>query len=178
MTRLTAVLLPLTVVALGSAPQATAQQLTCRSAAARVTTSTLPSNHAITTRFQLDTPNLQVLMRVPVTVAGPSPSCLVADLSALARITDNYVVFQVRVDGVPMNGHQGGYFGVADPVVPVLFDDQDEQFVDPYRILSYNFFARVRPGRHVVEVMVAAGSNIAPGLEPQVVSPVLTLHHR
>lgn len=157
---------------------ATAQPLTCRSTANRLTAVNLPGNHNVTTRFQLDTPNLEVLMQTPVTVSGSGPSCLVADLSALTRITDNYVVFQVRVDGVPMEGHQGGYFGVPDPVVPVLFDDEDEQFVDPYRILSYSFFKQVSPGRHLVEVMVAGGSNIAPGFEPQVISPVLTLHYR
>ena len=62
--------------------------------------------------------------------------------------------------------------------MPVLFDDPDEQLVDPFRILSYNFFRQVSPGKHLVEVMVAAGSNVVAGLEPQVVSPVLTLHFR
>jgi hypothetical protein len=133
---------------------------------------------AVTTKFQLDTPNLEPLMRTVVTVAGPGRSCLVVNLSAQTRITDNYVVYQVRVDGVPMQGHTGGWFGVADPVLVTLFDDEDEQFVDPYRIVSHNFFARVAPGRHVVEVMVAGGSNIAPGLEPRVVSPVLTVFYR
>jgi hypothetical protein len=72
----------------------------------------------------------------------------------------------------------GGHAGVPDPVVPVLYDDEDEQLIDPYRILSYNFLARVSPGNHLVEVMVAAGSNILPGFEPSVIGPVLTLHHR
>jgi hypothetical protein len=157
---------------------AEAQQVGCAGVAGKVRAVSLPGNHAITTRFQLDTPNLQTLLSTTVVVGGPGPSCLVASLSALTRITDNYVVYQVRVDGVPAQGQVGGYFGVSDPVVPVLFDDEDEQFVDPYRILSYDFFTRVSPGRHRVEVLVAAGSNIAPGLEPQVVSPVLTLHHR
>lgn len=164
--------------ALAIVAAANAQALTCRSSSNQVTAVSLPGNHNVTTRFQFDTPNLEVLMRASVSVNGTTPSCLVADLSALTRITDNYVVYQVRVDGVPMEGHQGGYAGVPDPVVPVLFDDEDEQLIDPYRILSYNFLARVNPGPHLVEVMVAAGSNIIPGFEPQVISPVLTLHHR
>ena len=152
--------------------------MACRRPATQVRAIGLPGNHNINARFQLDTPNLQTLMSATVTVSGKGASCLIADLSALTRITDNYVVYQVRVDGVPMEGQVGGWAGVADPVVPVLFDDEDEQFVDPFRILSYNFFQSVSPGPHLVEVMVAAGSNILPGLEPQVVSPVLTIHYR
>jgi hypothetical protein len=166
------------LVSLGLAGAADAQQVACRAPATRVRAVGLPGNHNITTRFQLDTPNLQTLMSATVNVTGKGSSCLIAGLSALTRITDNYVVYQVRVDGVPMEGQVGGWAGVPDPVVPVLFDDEDEQFVDPFRILSYSFFRSVAPGPHLVEVMVAAGSNIAPGLEPQVVSPVLTLHYR
>ena len=166
------------VMSLALAGAVEAQQVTCRRPATKVRAIGLPGNHNITTRFQLDTPNLQTLMSTTVTVSGKGASCLIADLSALTRITDNYVVYQVRVDGVPMEGQVGGWAGVADPVVPVMFDDEDEQFVDPFRILSYNFFQSVSPGQHLVEVMVAAGSNIAPGLEPQVVSPVLTIHYR
>ena len=162
----------------GLPAESSAQAVTCQSSAGRIKAVSLPGNTAVTTRFQLDTPNLQTLLRTGVTVSGPGRSCLVVNLSAQTRITDNYVVYQVRVDGVPMEGHTGGWFGVPDPVLVTLFDDQDEQFVDPFRIVSHNFFARVPPGRHVVEVMVAGGSNIAPGLEPQVVAPVLTLHYR
>ena len=166
------------LMSLGLAAAAEAQQETCRTPATRTKAVGLPGNHNITTRFQLDTPNLQTLMSTTVNVAGAGLSCLIADLSALTRITDNYVVYQVRVDCVPMEGQVCGWAGIADPVVPVLYDDEDEQFVDPFRILSYNFFKSVAPGPHQVEVMVAAGSNIMPGLEPQVVSPVLTLHYR
>lgn len=168
------------LMSLGLAGAADAEQVACRAPATRVRAVGLPGNHNINARFQLDMPpsNLQTLMSATVNVSGKGSSCLIAGLSALTRITDNYVVYQVRVDGVPMEGQVGGWAGVPDPVVPVMFDDEDEQFVDPFRILSYSFFRSVAPGPHLVEVMVAAGSNIAPGLEPQVVSPVLTLHYR
>jgi ligand-binding sensor domain-containing protein len=48
----------------------------------------------------------------------------------------------------------------------------------PIALGAYNFFARVRPGVHTVQVMVAAGSGIDPGNPPQVGSPVLTLQYR
>lgn len=161
-----------------SAAPAAAQPVVCRSTASTVKAVHLPGNHAITTAFQTDEPNLQLLLSTPITVTGAGPSCVIADFSAVGRITDNYIVYQVRIDGVPMEGHVSGLFGQATPVQWIQFDDEDEQFVDPFRSFSYNFFQRVQPGRHVVEVWVAAGSGIAPGLEPQIVAPVLTLHYR
>jgi hypothetical protein len=35
----------------------------------------------------------------------------------MALPQDNWVVFQVRVDGVPMKGHAAGLSGVTEPVV-------------------------------------------------------------
>jgi hypothetical protein len=77
-----------------------------------------------------------------------------------------------------MEGQTGGWAGVPDPVIIAPFDDADEQLVDPFRIVSHTFFKQVSPGLHLIEVMVAGGSNIMPGLEPQVVSPVLTVRYR
>lgn len=165
-------------VALGAATKASAQQVQCRSNNQKVTAVSLPGNHNIYTQFQLDTPNLELLLKAKVTVGGTAPSCVVAQLSAQSRITDNYVVYQVRVDGVPMEGQLGGWAGVPDPVVIATIDDADEQASDPYRMVSHSFFATVPPGNHVVEVMAAAGSGVAPGLEPQVYSPVLTVHYQ
>jgi hypothetical protein len=73
----------------------------------------------ITTKFQFDTPNLQPL---PSTTINAGRGCLVAHLSGLARITDNYIVFQVSVDGVPMQGHLSSVAGVATPAVFVSID--------------------------------------------------------
>ena len=166
------------LASLGMSRDGSAQTVTCQDVALRVKAVALPGNHNITTKFQLDTPNLQVLMQTAVFVLGTTPSCVVANLSALTRITDNYVVYQVRIDGVPMEGQTGGFFGVPDPVIVATFDDEDEQLVDPYRIVSYTFFKQMPPGLHVIQLMAAGGSNILPGLEPQVVSPVLTVHYR
>ena len=168
-----------TVVASLAMPRnGSAQTVTCQDVSTRVNAVALPGNHNITTKFQLDTPSLQVLMRTRIVVQGTTPSCVVADLSALTRITDNYVVYQLRIDGVPMEGQTGGWAGVPDPVIIAPFDDADEQLVDPFRIVSHTFFKKVSPGPHLIEVMVAGGSNIIPGFEPQVVSPVLTVRYR
>jgi hypothetical protein len=98
--------------------------------------------------------------------------------SAHARITDNYIVFQVRIDGVPMQGHLSAIGPYTTPAIVALYDDPSEQLSDPTKVVAYNFFARVGPGTHTVQVMVAAGSGIDPNNLPQVGSPVLTLQHR
>ncbi|HEX6125758.1 MAG TPA: hypothetical protein VFZ23_10350 [Pyrinomonadaceae bacterium] len=155
------------------------QQVECSSRAERVTAVTNANGHLITTKFQFDVPNLQPLLTTTFIASGPT--CVVAHLSGLARITDNYVVFQVRIDGVPMRGHTF-LPGVNTPVVFRTIDAnpeyEDEQFIDPTKVVSYNFFASVPPGEHTVQVLAAAGSNIIAGLEPSVNALVLTLEYR
>jgi hypothetical protein len=150
----------------------------CRSSAGTVKAIRLQDFQPITTRFQFDNPNLQKLMGTTVLVTGAGLSCIVAHFSAHARITDNYIVFQVRVDGVPMEGHLSGLPLYPTPVVVTQMEDYEEQLFDPTRMVAYNFFKQVRPGVHTVEVMVAAGSNIVPNSIPSVGSPVLTLQYR
>jgi hypothetical protein len=155
------------------------QQIECSGKADKVKGVTNPNGHLITTKFQFDTPNLQPLLSTTIITSGPS-SCVVAHLSGLARITDNYVVFQVRIDGVPMAGHTF-LPGVNTPIVFRTIDSNtefmDEQYIDPTKVVSYNFFSNLAPGAHTVEVMAAAGSNILPGLEPTLQAFVLTLEY-
>lgn len=155
------------------------QQVECSGKSDRVKGVTNPNGHLITTKFQFDVPNLQPLLTTTITTSGPT-SCVVAHLSGLARITDNYVVFQVRIDGVPMDGHTF-LPGVNTPVVFRAIDAnpeyEDEQFIDPTKVISYNFFANLPPGSHTVEVMAAAGSNIISPFEPSVNALVLTLEY-
>jgi hypothetical protein len=156
---------------------ALAQAIECASPARNIAGVTDPASHVIVTKYQFDTPNLQPLLK---TTINAERGCLVAHMSGLARITDNYVVFQVSVDGVPMMGHLSGVAGVATPVVFVTLDEgippyNDEQFSDPTKVVAYNFFARVATGEHTVEVWAAAGSNIDPLNPPLVTNLVLTL---
>jgi hypothetical protein len=166
------------VLLMAAGAQARASPVECRSVAATVKAVTDPDAHYVTTLFQFDDPNLQVLLSTSITVTGTGLSCIVAHLSGMARITDNYIVFQVRVDGVPMQGHLSNFGSVPTPVVAVLYDDENEQLYDPTKVVSYNFFQRVLPGQHLVEVMVAAGSGIDVTNYPTVSSPVLTLEYR
>ena len=157
---------------------ASAQQVDCSSAVKNIAAVTNPAGHVITTRYQFDTPNLQPLL---TTTIESGEGCLVAHLSGQVRITDNYVAFQVRVDGVPLEG-QLPLPLFTTPVVFVTIDsstaNDDEQFIDPSKVVSYNFFTRIPRGTHLVEVLGAAGSGIDPANRPTVTHLVLTLAYR
>jgi len=167
------------LVAFGaSITDARAQQIECSSAVRNVAAVTNPAGHVITTKYQFDVPNLQPLL---TTTIDSGEGCLIAHLSGQVRITDNYVAFQVRVDGVPLEG-QLPLPLFTTPVVFVAIDagtaNQDEQFIDPTKVVSYNFFTRIPKGTHVVEVLGAAGSGIDPLNPPTATHLVLTLEYR
>src|SRR5215218_9578330 len=112
-------LLFIAAAALFSAAPASAQQTECAGVATKVKAVSLTDYQKVKALFQfpdfIDFPdgNLQQLMSTDVTVDGPGRSCLVATFSAMALPTDNYLVFQVRVDGVPMEGHLSGAATIA-----------------------------------------------------------------
>jgi hypothetical protein len=89
-------------------------------------------------------------------------ACIIATLSALAQPHDNWVVFQVLVDGQPMYGHipSDEFFTVmgypqsaalVQPATP-LVGDPEAGDVNLFRMLSYTFYMPVAPGTHTVEV--------------------------
>lgn len=161
-----------------SANDVRAQQVECSSGVRTVAAVTNPAGHVITTLYQFDTPNLQPLLS---TTIESGEGCLIAHLSGQVRITDNYVAFQVRVDGVPLEG-QIPLPTFTTPVVFVAIDsgtaNDDEQFIDPTKPVSYNFFTMIPKGTHLVEVMGAAGSGIDPNNRPTATHLVLTLEYR
>ena len=174
----TAILIAAGLVLFASFNDARAQQIECSSAVRNVTAVTNPAGHVISTRYQFDTPDLQPLLS---TTIESGEGCLVAHLSGQVRITDNYVAFQVRVDGVPLEG-QVPLPLFTTPVVFVAIDsstaNQDEQFIDPTKVVSYNFFTNIPKGTHLVEVLGAAGSGIDPANRPTATHLVLTLAYR
>ncbi len=151
-----------------------AETVVCRSAAATVKAVTIAEDYfRVTTRFQLDTPNLQPLLETSILVTGVGQSCVVAYFSAVVKPTDNYMVFQVTVDGVPMQGHTVTY---PHPRTPVVIETEETDLNQP-RMVAHQFFLRVSPGVHTVTVNVAAGSNIVEPFYPTVEAPVLSLHY-
>ncbi len=151
------------------------QQIECESVATHVKSITIPDFTPVSAAFQFPPGNLEPLMSTTVTVGGKGESCLAAHFSAIARVTDNYIVFQVRVDGVPMEGHLSGTGGIATPVV---VESKYSTEPDTDRMVASNFFAKLSPGTHRIEVLMAAGSGINPAEIPYVGSPVLTLQYK
>lgn len=93
------------------------------------------------------------LLNATIQLNGRRPGCLIAHFSNIPQPADNHVVYQVRVDGVPMEGHNPNLFGfgtaaVSDP-------NRTDEFVDVPRMASYTFFATIEPGEHIVEVLFA-----------------------
>lgn len=120
------------------------------------------------------------LLSTTVNVRGPQQSCLVANFSVMASPQDNDEMFQVRVDGVPMNGHEPGYTHqpgntfFPTPVVVV----QGETDARQEKMASYTFHAKVRPGVHRVDVLFAGCCSVDPGIRSGLVrSAVLTLFY-
>ena len=159
------------------AGEAAAQQIECSAPADKVTGVTNPNGYYLHKKYQVD-PDMQPLLTTTIQSDG---GCLIAHLSGQVRITDNYVAFQVRVDGVPLQG-QLPLPLYTKPVVFVAIDsspvNDDEQYIDPTKPVSYNFFSRLPRGVHTVEVLGAAGSNIDPANPPTVTHLVLTLEYR
>jgi hypothetical protein len=155
---------------------AAAAAIECASRATKVKAVTSPDFHPTLTAFQFPPGSFDPtpLLSTTVTVTGIGPSCLVAHFSVMARPTDNYMVFQVRVDGVPMEGHLSGVIGIAAPVVYTI----EETDLNVPQMVAHSFFARVRPGQHTVDVIFAAGSAINPDDPPSAGSPVLVLSYR
>lgn len=155
--------------------QASHNQVECESRSTHVKAVSSPGTHFITTIAQVPPHLLEPLLSTTVTVGGGQPSCLTAHFSTVGRVIDNYIVFQVTVDGVPMQGHN---FGGA-PLIPIPIVQETKFASDSAvdKMLAYNFFAEVEPGEHRVEVRVGAGSNIVAPVFPFVYSPTLTLEY-
>src|SRR5688500_5214801 len=150
-----------------------ADTIVCRSEAPIVKAATITEDYVpVKTRFQFDTPNLLPLLETTISVTGTGPSCVVAYFSAVVKPLDNYVVFQVSVDGVPMHGHGRFY---TDPNTPVVVE-MEETGLNQARMIAHQFFLGVNPGVHTVRVSVARGSG--PGaFDPSVEGPVLSIHY-
>lgn len=155
--------------------EASHNQIECESRSTHVKAVTSPNTHFITTIAQVPPHILEPLLSTTVEVGGGRPSCLVAHFSTVARVIDNYIVFQVTVDGVPMQGHNLG----GAPLIPIPIVQETKFASDSAvdKMVAYNFFAEVEPGHHRIEVRVGGGSNIVDPFFPFVYSPTLTLEY-
>jgi hypothetical protein len=114
------------------------------------------------------------LIETDVTIGGRTPSCLVAQFSAHhftgGGFGDQFAMYQVNVDGLPMIGHttacstsQGVNFNC------LLFDNTNGAAGN-----SYHFYIPINPGTHNVEVLYAGCCS---GLGAYT-GGILTLYHK
>jgi hypothetical protein len=150
-----------------------AETVVCRSLTSTVKAVTIAEDYfPVTALFQGSRANLQPLLETTVTVGGTGASCVVATFSAVVTPSDNYVVFQVTLDGVPMHGHTVFY---AQPSTPVVIEMEETDLNQP-RMIAHQFFLRADPGVHTVRVSVAQGSGPGP-YNSTVEAPVLSIQY-
>ena len=90
-------------------------------------------------------------------------TCIVVQFSALVEPQDNHVMFQVRVDGAPMQGHAIFPYSVPTVQAPVVWDPEETD-KNLTRMVSYTFFASVEQGAHTVDVQFAGCCGLTGGV--------------
>ena len=90
-------------------------------------------------------------------------TCLIVQFSALVEPQDNHVMFQVRVDGVPMEGHAIFPYSVPTVQTPVVWDPEETE-KNLTRMVAYSFFASIGPSTHRVEVLFAGCCGLTGGV--------------
>ena len=151
---------------------ARAETIACRSLAPTVKAVTIAEDYFPVTAVFQPTPILQPLLDTTISVTGAGLTCVVATFSAVVKPSDNYMVFQVTLDGVPMLGHTRTYLY---PNVPVVIETEETDLNQP-RMIAHQFFMRVSPGVHTVRVGVSQGSGAGPQ-NSTVEAPVLSLQY-
>src|SRR6185295_3645492 len=102
---------------------ARADTIACRSEAPIVKAVTIAEEYfQIKKLFQFESPFLEPLLETTISVGGTGLSCVLATFSTVVTPVDNYVVFQVTMDGVRMLGHTRTY---VDPEVPVVIQTEE-----------------------------------------------------
>ncbi len=100
--------------------------------------------------------------------------CVIVHFSANTFVADNSVEYQVRMDGVPMEGHITAMPGgsTAPAVMEAHLDAAD---LKTYRMSSFSFFSKANPGKHKIEVLVAVCCSANTNGNPVVVTDNATL---
>jgi hypothetical protein len=101
------------------------------------------------------------------TIETNSSGCIIATFSANSRPSDNAVVYQVRMDGKPLEGHiTGGMASMGNITVPFVVEPDDGTGNKPMRMGSFTFFGKATAGRHKIEVLIAACCSANMGIPP------------
>jgi hypothetical protein len=116
---------------------------------------------------------------ISTTIVTTAPrTCLFVDFSALVEPQDNHVMFQVRVNGAPMEGHAIFPYSVPTVKAPVVWDPEETD-KNLTRMVAYTFFDAVGPGNHTVDVRFAGCCGLTGGVNviSLVRNSVLKVHY-
>jgi hypothetical protein len=117
------------------------------------------------------------LISTDIATTGPH-TCLIVHFSALVEPRDNHVMFQVRVDGAPMEGHAIFPYSVPTVKAPVVWDPEETD-KNLTRMVASNLFATVGQGAHTVDVLFSGCCGLTGGVTviSLVRNSVLTLQY-
>ena len=147
-------------VALGSLAWpswATHRQQACHTAAPQVTAGATAVRHVATVNFVETGGQFHAtpLIRAVVEVTEPG-SCLMVHFASKPHPETAHILYQIRVNGVPMPGQwMRNLFVLGAPPAFVEPGYDPGASGDIQRLTSYTFVQTVQPGPHVVEVLYA-----------------------
>jgi hypothetical protein len=103
------------------------------------------------------------LISTSISTNGRSTCVIVHFFSALVEPQDNHVMFQVRVDGSPMEGHAIFPYSIPTVQAPVVWDPEETDR-NLTRMVAYSFFATVAAGTHTVDVLFSGCCGLTGGV--------------
>lgn len=97
---------------------------------------------------------LQPLLSTTIETSGES--CIIVHFSANTYVADNSVIYQIRIDGKPAEGHITSYIAAVGNKVPIVLEaDEDGHATKSYRMSAGSYFTKATSGKHTIEVLVA-----------------------
>ena len=144
---------------LSSPSGATDRQSACVTPAQQVTGVATTVRHVATVNFIATGGRFHATPLISATVEVTQPrSCLVVQFQPKAHPDTEYLVYQVRVNGVPMQGQWESLFVRGAPPAfeqPGFGIDRSGNPGNPQSLTTFPFLQTVQPGTYVVEVLYA-----------------------
>jgi hypothetical protein len=153
------------------------RSVTCNGDLNAVSAVSLGQDRRITTVFNHNGGTFDAPPLLSTSIEMKNSGCVVVHFSANTYVADNSVVYQVRMDGKPLEGHITGVLpAVGNSAQPIVLEaDEDGHATKAYRMSSFSFFGKATPGKHTIEVMVAGCCSANTTGSPTVVTDNATL---
>ena len=150
-------------------------ELQCNGELNAVSAVALGTYRRTTTVFNNNGGSFDVPALLSTTIVTKESSCVIVHFSANTYIADNAVMYQVRIDGKPAQGHVTSVIADNDTQPVIMEGDEDERGTTGFRPTAHSFFGKVGIGTHKIEVMVAGCCSANTSGSPIVVCDNATL---